>query len=862
MLFKRLKDFISGNQTKADAIEQLQVEQLRILFKARYHSFQLLLNANNEVLILMSEIEEALTGKHPFNMSFITAKCTKLLVNVFSMVKHINELSTDKYKTLYDIFSQIQERIRQILENQQQTHSDKIVLPLSHVDMKTIDYVGPKMARLGEIKKNTSLLVPEGFVITSAAHTKFFAHNGLGEEVDRRIQAAEKDTVEALYQLCSNIQQLIINAELPVQIQDDILSAYDTLSQNGSKNFKICLRSSAIGEDSLHASFAGQYATKLNISREHILNTYKEIIASKYNITAMTYRINKGIVDGDVLMCVGCMEIVEASAGGVIYTADPIGIWHNTIIINAAWGLPKSVVDGTVEPDVFVLSKDTPITIIEQKINKKTAKIVCNTVEGLQQERLTDDIAEYPSLNDNELFELANIALRLENYYGTPQDIEWAISSDKNIYVLQCRPLKLISKDYSMNNLSIKKPPIIHGGVTASTGVAYGMVFNVKRHSDMLLFPQGAVLITRQALPVWATLMGQASAIITEEGSVLGHLANVAREFHVPTIFNLPKATTLFSNGQVITVDATSCKIYDGKVDELLNLNQKAEQEAFMKNTPVFNILNSIANEILPLTLINPSSSDFKQINCKTLHDITRYCHEKAVDEIFNFGKSHKFSERSSKKLICNSPLTWWVINLDDGFKKDVEGKYVHIENIISVPFLALWEGLNAFAWQGPPSLDAMGFLSIIFESTYNPALNPANMDSKSNNNYFLLSKNFCSLSSRLGYHLSTVEALAGERTGENYANFLFKGGAADYNRRTARTLFLAEILQDFGFKTQVKEDSLKARVEKEELPHMIKQLKLIGYLLMHSRQLDMIMNDKRSVEKYRAKFIKEMTSI
>ncbi|KJR43678.1 pyruvate, water dikinase [Candidatus Magnetoovum chiemensis] len=135
-------------------------------------------------------------------------------------------------------------------------------------------------------------------------------------------------------------------------------------------------------------------------------------------------------------------------------------------------------------------------------------------------------------------------------------------------------------------------------------------------------------------------------------------------------------------------------------------------------------------------------------------------------------------------------------------------------------------------------------------------------MNSNSNNNYFLLSRHFCSLTSRLGYHLASVEAIVGERAGENYAKFFFKGGAADYTRRAARTLFLSEILEEFGFRTEIIEDSLSARVDKEDALYMTKQLKLIGYVLMHSRQLDMIMTDKRSVKQYRERFMKEMSLI
>ncbi|KJR43679.1 pyruvate, water dikinase [Candidatus Magnetoovum chiemensis] len=835
MFIKRIKGLFSVKvPSTRRGHDELEAEHLRILFKSRYQSFRLLLTANNETLFLMSELEKALSGEYPFSMSFIRSKCTSVLVNVFNIIKNLDELGDGKYKKLYTVYHKIRETISATIENEQKKETlsqEDVTIRLEQTDMSAIDYVGSKMARLGEIKKNADFFVPDGFVITSSAYKQFFEHNSLQEEINRRIQAQEENTIEHLHRLSSGIQQLIINSEAPKAVEKGILDAYTILSDNGKRELKICLRSSAIGEDALNASYAGQYVTKLNVPLNDILSAYKEVVASKYNLAAITYRMNKGLRDEDTYMCVGCMELIEASSGGVIYTANPIDDRDDSIIINSVLGLPESVVNGVGEVDVFVISKSVPFKIIKREIAKKQEKTVCNNGDGLRRERISDSSSLKASLSDEQILCLAAIAVKLEKRYGRAQDVEWAIDANERIYVLQCRGLKRIKKQ--AGNLDVAGQSGLsntEGAVTASPGAASGAVFNIKKHSDMMLFPKGAILITRQALPIWAALMGQASAIITEEGTALGHLASVAREFRIPAIFNVPKAVDLFENGHIITIDADRCAIFDGRNDEVIasRAEHSADSGFVMKDTPVFNVLKDISGSILPLTLLNPSSPDFVPGNCKTLHDIIRYCHEKAVEEIFSFGKSHHFSERSSKQLICKSPLTWWVINLDDGFKEDVRGGYVYLENIDSAPFTALWEGINAFAWQGPPTLDAVGFISIVFESVYNSSLNPAAMNSNSNNNYFLLSRHFCSLTSRLGYHLASVEAIVGERAGENYAKFFFKGGAADYTRRAARTLFLSEILEEFGFRTEIIEDSLSARVDKEDALYMTKQLKLI----------------------------------
>ena len=444
-----LKTFFTRKQAKAAE----SAEGLRIAFKGRYHAFKLLLNANNRALDVMAEMEEALKGTWPFGMNFVRSRCTRVSTDVFQIVKNINDLTPGKYEALFDRFKEIQMRIDPFIRPRSLSLEGPFTIPMEQVDKSTADQVGSKIANLGEIRRQFRVNVPRGYAVTARAYERFMKFNDLQEEIDRRIQSADVSRLDQLYSLSASIQQLIIGSPVPEDLAEAILEQFQVLEKGGEGKLTVALRSSALGEDLPGTSFAGQYRSELNVSRGSLLQAYKEVVASKYSLTAMSYRLNRGIRDEDVAMCVGCLEMVKAASGGVMYSRNPVRIRDDSVIINTIWGLPKSVVDGSLTPDVFLVSRGEPLTIREKQIAVKDRKFVCYPDEGVCRLDITGEEARMPSLSDEQALELARLGVRLEEYHRSPQDIEWAVAEDGTIILLQCRPLQRLDEGKGLSRV-------------------------------------------------------------------------------------------------------------------------------------------------------------------------------------------------------------------------------------------------------------------------------------------------------------------------------------------------------------------------------------------------------------------------
>ncbi|MBI4766242.1 MAG: hypothetical protein HY787_16855 [Deltaproteobacteria bacterium] len=550
--------------------------------------------------------------------------------------------------------------------------------------------------------------------------------------------------------------------------------------------------------------------------------------------------------------------MVAAKAGGVLYTRDPGRPSPSQAVIHAYWGLGKTVVDGTVSPDVFYVSKEAPFRIQESLIARKEKMLIADPEGGIRWVEVPQSRWGEPCLSQETISRLGRMAGIIEDHFGHPQDIEWALDDMDQIIFLQTRPLKIFTRKGIPSASELPElsqyPVLLETGVMGAQGVGFGPVYIVSQERDLVDFPNGAVLVARTPSPKLVTVMSKAKGIITDLGSSASHLAALAREFRVPTILNTHKASQILSPGLEVTVDATNCRVYQGKIEKLIEYSEEEPVNPF-EDTPLFILFDKILTRIVPLNLVDPTDPDFTPSQCRTFHDLTRFTHQTATQEMFSLSTSTLTAPGEALRLETDFPLEILLMDLGGGIDKLSGNIKIKPDRILSWPMKAFWRGMQSMKWPGPKPLDIKGFASVVAQTAAESGGENRIYSEKS---FALLSADYLNFSIRLGYHLSTIEAMGGQGDNENYINFIFKGGGATLERRDRRARLVATILEKLGFQVNQKGDLVDARLLHHPREEMEAILQALGKLTLYTKQLDMIMFNEAIVEWSIEEFFKE----
>jgi pyruvate,water dikinase len=827
------------------------------VFHRKYKSFKRLLKSNNRALEIIADLEDTVYQDKPFTYIYALSQTEALIAEIDSIAKDLSTLALGRYSELQPVVRGISEKILAELLRRRQFEETSPVLGLEQLSRDSAPDVGGKAANLGEVANRAHLPVPPGFAVTAYAYQQFLDYNELPEMIEAKLKALRIDDTERLMAVSREIQEQIMAAELPPDIERSMLQAAQGLRAKVAGELRLSVRSSATSEDS-DASFAGQHSTVLNVRVENLTHAYREVVASTFNPRAIYYRRSRGYRDQDVNMSVACIAMIDAKSSGVMYTVDP-NDGSPVILISSVWGLAADAVEGAVATDFFRVDKKSGKLASEQ-IAVKGSRLRLEAGEGLATDAVPETLQRAASLGTENIRHLVDYGRRLERHYGFPLDIEWAIDQNDELFILQARPLKGPRPHPDEEDGSpaapepgAENPVLLEAGQTASEGTAAGVAYVIESDHTLHHIPEGAVIVARQTSPRYVPLMGRIRAFITDVGSVTGHMASVAREFRIPTLVGTGNATTLIPHGEEVTVDATRCRVYGGRVEALIS-QKKAPNP--MKDSPTYLTLKSVLKRIAPLNLTDPQKENFCPAGCRTLHDVIRFAHEMSMREMFRISDEVQPEKSIAVLLRAYLPMKIYVVDLGHGLKPGPAAGRAELEDVISLPFTALLKGMKheAVDWSRDVGVSWSGLVTVMAESMIRDPVKVGRMGAPS---YAVIAGHYLNFNSRLGYHFTTIDSFCGPAVNDNYITFYFKGGAADIGRRSRRALMIGKILKKLGFKVELTGDMVRGEIKKYQEAYLLERLDLLGRLLGSVRLLDMHLSDDRQVDWYVDQFFK-----
>jgi pyruvate, water dikinase len=830
------------------------------LFQQKYDAFRRLLDANNRALEIIAEMETVVYDDKPFTLSLIRTQSDRLLSETAVIADQLNRLSRDKYTVLSKKTDHISELVRRDLNPSKPLEPASLVLPLQLLSLENAAEVGGKAANLGEICNRAHLPVPPGFAVSAYACQQFLDQSRLAAFIEDRLGALDVNDTEHLITVSEEIRSQILQAALPAELERAIQEAAAGLKFKLGPDFRLAVRSSATSEDS-EASFAGQHSTILNVGEANLVAAYKDVVSSTFNPRAIFYRRQRGYPDQHVIMSVACIAMIDAMVSGVMYTVDPNDSRHGVVMISALWGLAEAAVDGSAPTDFFQIDKSGR-RIEQLQVALKRSRLRCHPGEGVVAEPVPDSLIDKACLENSQIVELVDAGITLERHYGYALDIEWAIDHKGKLFILQARPLKRsqpfgseINPETAVKQAMVPSDTrlLLEGGATASDGVAAGFAYVLQNEHNLHHIPKGAVLVARQTSPRYVPLMGRIQAIVTDVGSVTGHMASVAREFRIPTLVGTGNGTDVITHGEQITVDAAGRKVYLGRVEALLHERKPINP---MKGSPVYRMAKTALKRIAPLNLVDSRAETFTPEACETIHDIIRYAHEISMQEMFRIGETVGAKKHQAINLRIYLPMQILVIDLGGGLALGPADRIAEIHQVTSVPFKAMIAGMKHenVNWLHDVGVSFGGLMTIVAETVLRDPMKEGRMGGP---NYAVVSEHYLNFNSRLGYHFAIIDTYCGPVVNDNYITFQFKGGAADIGRRSRRAALISLILKRLGFRVEQKGDMVRSELKKYESADIRERLDMIGRLLGSVRLLDMVLADDRQVEWYVDQFFK-----
>jgi pyruvate,water dikinase len=452
------------------------------------------------------------------------------------------------------------------------------VVPLNQSTLPLRREVGHKAYQLSQMMQ-AKLPIPSAFCLTTQAYEQFLEENNLTQPIKEILAHVNPNHNASLFDASREIKRLILEAKLPADTKAAVEKELVKLA--AKKIDKVVVRSSAMIEDLPRSSMAGAFTSIIASSdKASVFKAIRSCYASLYNARSLYYFAKNKQPFSALKMAVIVQTLVKADRSGVMFTANPLSSDRDSTIIEAVWGLAESIVAGSLIPDHYEVNTNE-WRLTRQEIAKQNLMLLPHE-KGNKQAAVPAASVDKAKLTDPEIIALAKLGKKIESLFTYPQDIEWAFEKNE-CFLLQSRPITtLMPKDAKLevikperSSYHLPEPLLI--GIIASPGITSGKVVLVDEKTETI--PENAVIVAKRLPPQLAPLLRMAKALISEQGGVSSHAAILSREFLLPTIIQANGATRKLKPGSLITVDATTGRVYEGKLPiEQLKLKLPAQK--------------------------------------------------------------------------------------------------------------------------------------------------------------------------------------------------------------------------------------------------------------------------------------------
>lgn len=785
--------------------------------KAHFLKFRRIQKLNTKSLEIMAEMDRILGGDFIFDRAFMETSIRELGETIYHAVYCLNAMSDDRYIKLYDRFQELRDVLDDILAGGMGPYAKKHTLSYSTIGWELEPVAGFLNACLAEAFYHLGIPVPDGFAVTVSG-------------------------CSAILESGSSVNSFITTDELnrPAdEAADAIINELSLFSERNRKASEIMIRPVPIS-DKKNIPAASPFIC--TATPEKLLNACIRVLSDYCSIN--------GINKKDVKIALAVHENLKADIQGTVQVEPLEGFSSGAIKIKAFY-------DKNTIQETYVLKRIFPYSIVQSEITPKSIKTdFFPAADGLKpgDKGLNRGHA---LIKPDFLRSIAENAIKFWRMAGEQYELHWVKSKDGRLFFIDfishesSRLQTTNDKEESVNE--IEAEILASGGDVVQSGAAAGLIKHILENDTPDSFPEGSIAVVKTASPKFFSFLRKSSAFITEIGSPASHLATLARELRVPSVFGLEKAMSLLPDGMEVTFDASEKTVYKGINEKIIaasntNAGLTPEDEEYSS-------LKRLLRWITPLELTEPDPEDFSAKGCRSYHDIIHFVHECSVERLIGLQDTTKGNIRSfSSKVDLDIPIDLYMIDLGGALaQNNCDYGHVSIENLKSQPLKSFLRGIcDKRVWSSSPA--RLKPSDIISGMSRFPA-DTHGMPRYSGTNHVLAADCYMNLGLLLGYHYTIIDSYFGNNANQNYIYFRFAGGFADKGRRSLRADFIRSVLEELDFRVNVQTDLVVGKLKIANQGEMDSKLSRLGQLSAFTRQIDILMTDMATVKNIHDEF-------